>query len=129
MRQCAGQGNCRQPWVGICPGNNQSAGKRKSGKTRKGNAWVRRLLCEFAQAASRSRCALKDKFAALSIRKGHKKSIVALAHKMLRIVFAVLKNKTPYLDKAVDCEALSVQPNAPRWMKMLIKHGYMPTAA
>ena len=116
-------------WVGICPGNNESAGKRKSGKTRKGNAWVRRLLCEFAQAASRSRCALKDKLAALSIRKGHKKSIVALAHKMLRIVFAVLKNKTPYLDKAVAYEALSVQRNAPRWMKMLIKHGYLPTAA
>ena len=38
-------------WVGICPGNNESAGKRKSGSIRKGNAWVRRLLCEFAQAA------------------------------------------------------------------------------
>jgi transposase len=49
-------------WVGICPGNHESAGKRKSGRTRKGNAWVRRLLCEFAQAASRTRCALKDKF-------------------------------------------------------------------
>jgi len=48
-------------WVGICPGNNESAGKRKSGKTRKGNAWVRRLLCEFAQAASRSRCAFNLK--------------------------------------------------------------------
>jgi transposase len=116
-------------WVGICPGNNESAGKRKSGQTRKGNVWVRRLLCEFAQAASRSRCALKDKFAALSIRKGHKKSIIALAHKMLRIVFAILKNKTPYLDKAVDYEALSVQRNAPRWMKMLIKHGYVPKSA
>jgi hypothetical protein len=44
------------------------------------------LLCKFAQAASRSQCALEDKFAALSIRKGHKKSIVALAHKMLRII-------------------------------------------
>ena len=77
---------------------------------------MRRLLCEFAQAASRSRCALKDKFAALSIRKGHKKSIVALAHKMLRIVFAVLKNGTPYRDRAVDYEALSVQRNTPRWM-------------
>ena len=77
-------------WVGICPGNNESAGKRKSGRTRKGNAWVRRLLCEFAQAASRSRCALKDKFSALAIRKGHKSSIVALAHKMLRIVYAML---------------------------------------
>ena len=116
-------------WVGICPGNNESAGKRKSGKTRKGNAWVRRLLCEFAQAASRSRCALKDKFAALSIRKGHKKSIVALAHKMLRIVFAVLKTRQPYRDRVVDYEALSVQRNAPRWIKMLVKHGFMPVAA
>lgn len=116
-------------WVGICPGNHESAGKRKSGKTRKGNAWVRRLLCEFAQAAARSRCALKDKFAALSIRKGHKKSIVALAHKMLRTLFAMLKNNTPYRDKAVDYEALSVQRNAPRWIKMLVKHGFMPAAA
>ena len=114
-------------WVGICPGNNESAGKRKSGKTRKGNAWVRRLLCEFAQAASRSRCALKDKFAALSIRKGHKKSIVALAHKMLRIIFAMLKNNKPYQDRAVDYEALSVQKNAPRWLRMLKKHGFLST--
>ncbi len=113
-------------WVGICPGNNESAGKRKSGKTRKGNAWVRRLLCEFAQAASRSRCALKDKFAALSIRKGHKKSIVALAHKMLRIIFAMLKDNKPYRDLAVDYEALSVQKNAPRWLKMLKKYGFLP---
>ncbi len=69
-------------WVGMCPGNNESAGKRKSGRIRKGNAWVRRLLCEFAQAAGRSRCALKDKFQALKVRKGHKRSIVALGHKM-----------------------------------------------
>ena len=116
-------------WVGICPGNNESAGKRKSGKTRKGNAWVRRLLCEFAQAAARSRCALKDKFAVLNIRKGHKKSIVALAHKMLRTLFAMLKNNTPYRDKVVDYEALSVQRNAPRWIKMLLKHGFMPATA
>lgn len=116
-------------WVGICPGNNESAGKRKSGRTRKGNAWVRRLLCEFAQAAARSRCALKDKFAALSIRKGHKKSIVALAHKMLRIIYAMLSDGTPYQDRTVDYEALVVQRNAPRWIKMLAKHGYLPATA
>ena len=116
-------------WVGICPGNNESAGKRKSGKTRKGNAWVRRLLCEFAQAAARSRCAFNDKFTALSIRKGHKKSIVALAHKILRTLFAILKNNEPYRDKVVDYEALSVQRNAPRWIKMLVKHGFMPATA
>lgn len=49
-------------WVRICRGNNESAGKRKSGRISKGNAWVRRLLCEFAHAAGRSRCALKIKF-------------------------------------------------------------------
>jgi transposase len=112
-------------WAGICPGNNESAGKRKRGRTRKGNAWVRRLLCEFAQAASRTRCALKDKFSALSIRKGHKRSIVALAHKMLRIVYAMLANTTPYQDRTVDYEALMVGRNAPRWLKMLAKHGYL----
>jgi transposase len=115
-------------WVGICPGNNESAGKRKSGRTRKGNAWVRRLLCEFAQAASRTRCALKDKFSALAIRKGHKRSIVALAHKLLRIVYAMLANTAPYQDRNVDYEALMVGRNAPRWLKMLAKHGYIATA-
>ncbi len=80
--------------VGICPGNNESTGKRKSGRIRIGNAWVSRLLCEFAQAAGRSRCALKDKFQALSVRKGHKRSIVALGHKMLRTIYAMLSKKT-----------------------------------
>jgi transposase len=116
-------------WVGLCPGNNESAGKRKSGRIRKGNAWVRRLLCEFAQAASRSRCAFKDKFQALTVRKGHKRSIVALGHKMLRTIYAMLSKKTHYQDKAVDYEALMVARNAPRWLQMLVKHGYIPTPA
>ena len=118
-------------WVGICPGNNESAGKRKSGRIRNGNAWVRRLLCEFAQAAARTRCPLKAKFDSLTIRKGHKKSIVALAHKMLRTVYAMLASGTHYQDRSVDYEALSVARNAPRWIKMLRKHGFVaePAAA
>lgn len=116
-------------WVGICPGNNESAGKRKSGHIRKGNAWVRRLLCEFAQAAARSHCALKGKFSALSVRKGHKRSIVALAHKMLRIIYAMLSKQTHYKDKSVDYEALMVARNAPRWLQMLVKHGFVPAPA
>jgi transposase len=116
-------------WVGICPGNNESAGKRKSGRIRRGNAWVRRLLCEFAQAAARTRCALKAKFEALAIRKGHKKSTVALAHKMLRTIYAMISSGRYYQDKTVDYEALSVARNAPRWMKMLRKHGFIETPA
>ena len=116
-------------WVGICPGNNESAGKRKSGRIRRGNAWVRRLLCEFAQAAARTRCALKAKFDSLAIRKGHNKSVVALAHKMLRTIYAMLASGTHYQDKSVDYEALSVACNAPRWIKMLRKHGFMAESA
>ena len=85
-------------WVGICPGNNESAGKRKTGRIRKGNAWVRRLLCEFAQAAARTRCALRAKFDAIAIRKGRKKSVIALAHKMLRTLYAMLK-KHGFMDQ------------------------------
>jgi transposase len=115
-------------WVGICPGNNESAGKRKSGRIRRGNPWVRRLLCEFAQAAARTRCGLKAKFDSLKIRKGYKKAIIALAHKMLRIIYAMLRNRTYYKDSAIDYEALIVARNAPRWLKMLRKHGYITDA-
>ena len=79
----------------------------------------------MAQAAARSRGALKDKCTALTIRKGHKQSIVALAHKLLRIIYAMLKNHTPYQDCAIDYEALTFQRNAPRWIKMLVKHGFI----
>jgi len=116
-------------WVGICPGNNESAGKRKTGRIRKGNAWVRRLLCEFAQAAARTQCALKAKFDSLAIRKGRKKSVIALAHKMLRTIYAMLSSGTHYEDRSVDYEAMSVARNAPRWIKMLKKHGFIGQTA
>ena len=116
-------------WVGICPGNNESAGKRKTGRIRKGNPWVRRLLCQFAHAASRTRCAFKSKFEALRLRRGHKRAIVAVAHKILKTVFLLISRQTHYRDSATDFEALSVARNAPRWLKMLKKHGFIPAAA
>ena len=115
-------------WVGMCPGNNESAGKRKSGHIRKGNLYVRRLLCEFAHAASRTRAAFKGKFQSLVIRRCHKRSIVALGHKILRTIFFMLKRHEPYRDSATDYEALSVQRNAPRWIKALTKHGFIAPA-
>jgi transposase len=116
-------------WVGICPGNNESAGKRKTGRIRKGNPWVRRLLCQFAHAASRTRCAFKSKFEALRLRRGHKRAIVAIAHKILKTVFLLISRQTHYRDSATDFEALSVARNAPRWLKMLQKHGFIPAVA
>jgi transposase len=116
-------------WAGICPGNNESAGKRKSGHVRKGNLYVRRLLCEFAHAASRTKSVFKSKFQSLVVRRGHKRSIVAIGHKILRTIFFMLKRREHYRDSATDYEALSVQRNAPRWIKALTKFGFIASAA
>lgn len=117
-------------WVGICPGNNESAGKRKSGRVRKGNPYVRRLLCEFAHAASRTTSVFKSKFQSLLVRRGYKRAIIAIGHKILRTLFFMLKRREHYRDSATDYEALSVQRNAPRWIKSLIKFGFIaPTHA
>ena len=114
---------------GLCPGSNESAGKRKSGRTRRGNARVHRLLCECAQAAARTRCTLRDKFRSPGMRKGRKRSIAALAHKMLRIIHAMPATGTHHADKSVDHEAPSVARNAPRWLMMLRKHGCLEQPA
>ncbi len=140
-------------WVGICPGNNESAGKRKSGRVRKGNPYVRRLLCEFAHAARRTKSAFQAKFQSLIVRRGHKRAIVALApkkhkrnslflrerlarvrgweaHKMLRTFhFFMLKRGEHYRDSATNYEQLSVQRNASRWIKALTRFGFIPAAA
>lgn len=113
-------------WVGLCPGNHESAGKRQSGKTRKGNPYVRRLLCEFAHAAARTKsCSLSGKFKSLLARRGFKRSIIALSHKMLRIIFCMLKGGEYYRDSATDYEAFTVKRNASRWIKKLVEHGYV----
>jgi transposase len=115
-------------WVGVCPGNNESAGKRKSGRARKGNPYVRRLLCEFAHAASRTASVFKSKFQSLIVRRGHKRAIIAVAHKLLRTMFFMIKRDQHYRDGATDYEALSVKRNAPRWIKALKQFGFIPAA-
>ena len=115
-------------WVGICPGNNESAGKRKSGRVRKGNLYVHRLLCEFAHAASRTQSVFKSKFQSLLVRRGYKRAIIAIGHKILRTIFFMLKRREHYRDSATDYEALSVQRNAPRWIKALTKFGFIKPA-
>ena len=115
--------------AGLCPGNNTSAGKRKSNKKLKGNTYVRRLLCEFANAAIKTCCAIQAKYKSLKIRRGHKRAIMACAHKILRTIHAMLRLGQPYRDASVDIDALQVKRNAPRWIKALTRHGYLPAAA
>lgn len=112
-------------WAGVCPGNNESADKRQSGRARKGNPYVRRLLCEFAHSARRTTCAFKARFDSLYLRRGHKRAIIALAHKLLRTVFFMLQRGQYYRDSATDYEALTVKRNAPRWIKALTKFGFI----
>lgn len=84
-------------WVGVCPGNNKSAGKRYSGKTRKGNPWLRAALVEAAQAAGRSKNTyLAAQYHRLAARRGKKKAAVAVGHSILVIGYHLLKDKTTY---------------------------------
>jgi len=84
-------------WTGLCPGNNESAGKRKSGKTRKGNQWLRRYLIEAAWAAVRKRGTyLSALYYRLVPRRGKKKAIVAVAHSLLVMIYHILKDQVPY---------------------------------
>ncbi len=86
-------------WAGMCPGNNESAGKQKSGRTRKGNPWLRSALVEVAQAAGRAkRTYLGAQYQRLVARRGKKKATVAVAHTILVIAYHLLRRGTTYDD-------------------------------
>ena len=90
-------------WAGLCPGNNESAGKRKSGKTRKGDRWLRRYLIEAAWAASRKKGSyLSALYHRLVVRRGKKKAIVAVAHRLLVIIYHLLKDQGSYRELGPD---------------------------
>ena len=108
-------------WLGVCPGNNESAGKRKSGRCRKGNQYLRRILCESAQAARRTKnTTLKSKYDSLVIRLGKKRSVFAIAHKIAKLIYYVYLHEKAYLDPNVDYKALSCKKNRARWVKQLL---------
>ncbi len=111
--------------AGMCPGNQESAGKRKTGKTRKANNYVRSLLCEVANSARVTQSQFQGLYKGLVIRRGHKKAIVAVGHRLLKIVYTLISRKEPYKDPEIDYEALVVQRNAPRWLAALKKYGYL----
>ena len=90
-------------WAGCCPGNHESAGKRKSGTTTKGSAWLHRALGEAAWAASRTKGSyLSAKFKRIASRRGRKRAIVALGHSILIASYYILKNDVPYRDLGPD---------------------------
>lgn len=84
-------------WIGLCPGQNESAGKRKSGRTRKGNRALRCALVEAAHGAVRKKGSYYGvQYRRIAARRGKKKAIVAVAHSMAIAIFHMLKSNTPY---------------------------------
>jgi transposase len=90
-------------WAGLCPGSHESAGKRKSGKIRKGSLWLRRCLCQGAWAIStKKNNYLSALYRRLAARRGSKRATIAVAHNLLVIAYYILRDKTCYQDLGPD---------------------------
>jgi transposase len=86
-------------WAGMCPGNDESAGKRRSGRTRKGSPWLRALLVQAAHAAARKRGTyLAAQYRRLAARRGKSRAAVAVGHSILVIIYHLLRDGTEYDD-------------------------------
>jgi transposase len=86
-------------WAGISPGNNESAGKKRSGKTTKGSRWLRQALVQAAWAASHKKDSYFQAHARnLMHRRGRKRGLVAVAHSLLTVIYHMLKEGTNYRD-------------------------------
>jgi transposase len=116
-------------WAGVAPGNNESGGKRRSGKTRQGNRVVKSLLVQAAWAATRT----KDSYLAalyhrLAGRRGKKKAIVAVAHALLVIIYHVIVRNEPYRELGGDYfDQQDPETTAKRLVKRIEKLGYQVT--
>ena len=90
-------------WCGVCPGNEESAGRRLRSRTRQGNRWLRRALAEAAWAASRvKRSYLTAQFRRLAAKRGKKRALLAVGHSLLVIIYHMLKHGVEYRDLGPD---------------------------
>jgi len=90
-------------WAGICPGNKRSGGKRFSGRTRKGNTYLRAALVQAAWGATmKKNCYLSSQFFRMVNRLGRKKALVAVAHSLLVIIYHVLERDQTYTELGGD---------------------------
>lgn len=93
-------------WAGLCPGNNESAGKHRSGKTTKGSQWLRSVMVQVAWSASHTKATIFSvTYRRWAKRMGKKKALVALAHKILVLIHKLLKEQTVYQERWTAPEA------------------------
>jgi transposase len=116
-------------WAGMCPGNNESAGKHRSGKTRHGSKWLRSILVEIAWAASRTNGTyFSSQYKRLASRRGKKRALVAVAHSILVVIYHVMKEKAPYQELGEDFfEKLNSTRLTHYYQRKLEKLGYEVT--
>ena len=113
-------------WAGLCPGNNETAGKRRHGATRRGSRYLRATLVEAAHAATNTRnCQFAGFKRSVAARRGNKRALVAAAHKIARILYVILRDRAPYRDPDTNYEALMVNRNASRWLRQLGQFGIL----
>lgn len=113
-------------WAGMCPGSNESAGKRKSGKTTKGSRWLRSALCQAAWAATRKKDSyFQAQYRRLAGRRGKKRALVAVGHSLLVVIYHILKDNLTFKDLGADhFEKLNVKRLIPKLVKRLENLGY-----
>jgi len=113
-------------WAGVCPGNNESAGKKKSGRTQKGNSFLKGALTESAWAASKTKDTSYSAFYRNIVRRrGKKRALVALAHRMLIDIYYVLKSGKPYQDTGAEAVyEITMKRRERSMIRSLEKAGY-----
>jgi transposase len=116
-------------WAGLCPGNNESAGKRRSARARHGDGWLRRALVQAAWAAARSRNTyLAAQYRRLARRRGKKRALVAVAHTLLGMIYQVLRKGEPYRELGADyLEKLEPERLTRQLVKRLERLGHKVT--
>jgi transposase len=110
-------------WAGVCPGNNESGGKRKSGRAVPGNRWLRQTLCECSQAASKAGGDFSARSRSLKARRGSRRAVLAIAHKILRTVFVLITRNEVYADRVLVYEKLISMKRLPRWAAQVKRLG------
>ena len=128
-RRSAPRDGCRAG-RGCARATTSRLARARAGSGRKGNVYLRRILCEVAHAAARTRGVQFGPYKqGLAIRRGTGRAVVATAHKILRIAFAMLRDGQPYRDPQVDYQARTAIRNKARWLKMLRKANLLQEVA
>lgn len=117
-------------WTGVCPGNNESAGKRYSGRITKGNKALKATLVKCAKVARNvSTSFFSTQYQRISIRRGKNRPTVAVAHSMLIAIYHVLQDGVPFVDLGVDYYSrFNREKKISSYIKKLKDLGWQPTA-